>query len=310
MSDLTAQFVDDRQRQRLLRRFGTGAAGWLAGLPALVESLAEQWKLTVEGPAPHGRTSVVLHCRRLDGSPAIMKISPDAGLGVSEARVLRLWADTRRVPEVWAVDEERGALLLEAIGDGSTVAMCGTVPPMAEIGALIADLHSVPMSRRERMELNPLVSRVGFLFDMWERRRSEGPAAELVPASLLHHGHAWARALANGSDGDDAVPLHGDLHPGNVLDGGPERGLVAVDPRACLGDPAADGVDWVMWRTQSADAARRRAGELAPAMGVAEKRLLEWCSAFAPLFAVAFADRGRGDTPEFRMMIEAASSGL
>jgi streptomycin 6-kinase len=32
-----------------------------------------------------------------------------------------------------------------------------------------------------------------------------------------------------------AVLLHGDLHPGN---GRPERGLVVVDPRACVGDRA------------------------------------------------------------------------
>ncbi|OUC96640.1 hypothetical protein CA984_14275 [Streptosporangium minutum] len=39
--------------------------------------------------------------------------------------------------------------------------------------------------------------------------------------------------------------VHGDLHPGNVLDGGP-RGLVVIDPRPCVGDPAFDAVDWVL----------------------------------------------------------------
>ena len=40
--------------------------------------------------------------------------------------------------------------------------------------------------------------------------------------------------------------MHGDLHPGNVLRGGPGRGVVAIDPRPCLGDPAFDAVDWVL----------------------------------------------------------------
>jgi streptomycin 6-kinase len=42
------------------------------------------------------------------------------------------------------------------------------------------------------------------------------------------------------------VLLHGDLHLGNVLDGGPSRGLVAIDPKACLGDPCFDAVDYVV----------------------------------------------------------------
>ncbi|WP_017558382.1 aminoglycoside phosphotransferase family protein [Nocardiopsis baichengensis] len=309
MSNVTAQLVDDRQRERLLRRFGGGASAWLEELPDLVASLARAWDLKVAGPAPHGRTSVVLHCTRSDGSAAILKVSPDAGMGTSEARVLRLWEGTRRVPRVWAVDEARGAILLEAIGEGRTVAMGKEVPSMREIGGLIADLHAVPVSRRERMELNPLVNRMQFVFDLWERQRAEGPAADLVPAPLLHHGHAWARALAHGAGEEDSVPLHGDLHPGNVLDGGPERGLVAVDPRACLGDPAADGIDWVLWRTRSRDEARTRAATLAEAMGVSQERLLEWCRALAPVYAAALADRGRAGGAQFAFLMELADGG-
>ncbi|MEU8890482.1 aminoglycoside phosphotransferase family protein [Streptomyces sp. NPDC048442] len=42
------------------------------------------------------------------------------------------------------------------------------------------------------------------------------------------------------------VLLHGDLHLGNVLDGGAERGLMAVGPKACVGDPCFDAVDYVL----------------------------------------------------------------
>ncbi|MGZ8761136.1 MAG: aminoglycoside phosphotransferase family protein [Aeromicrobium sp.] len=37
-----------------------------------------------------------------------------------------------------------------------------------------------------------------------------------------------------------SVLLHGDLTPSNILDGGAERGLVAIDPAPCLGDAAFD----------------------------------------------------------------------
>lgn len=296
------QLVDDRQRKRLIRRFGSGVIDWLTGLPALVDDLASEWKLSIEGPAPHGQTSVVLHCRRADGEAGILKISPDPGLGTSEARILRVWESSGRVPAVWEVDAERGAVLLEAIGDGRTVALIGEVPPMEDIGSLIADLHAVDVPCDELGELHPLVSRMNFIFDMWERQRQDGAAADHVPAALLHHGHARARALAQGED--NLVPLHGDLHPGNVIDGGPERGLVAVDPRACVGDAAADAIDWVLWKVTSKEEVERRADTLASVIGVPRDRLLEWCRASAPIFAVANANRGRVDTDHFRLLME------
>ncbi|MBV2364760.1 aminoglycoside phosphotransferase family protein [Streptomonospora nanhaiensis] len=306
MSEVTARYVDDKQRRRLIRRFGRGAADWLDGLPARVDELAAEWKLSVEGPAPHGRTSVVLFCRRLDGGPAILKISPDPGLGTFEARLLRLWEESGRVPAVWEVDTDRGAVLLERIGEGRTVALEGEVPPMHDVADLIAELHAVDVPHDEMGELHPLHSRMNFLYDMWEHERQDGPAAELVPTSVLHRGHARARDLAHGED--DVVPLHGDLHPGNVLLGGPERGLVAVDPRACVGDAAVDAVDWAIWQADSLEEVERRVALLSSRLEVPGDRLLAWCRACAPLFAVAAANRGRADTPHFAMLMALADS--
>lgn len=297
--------VDSGQRDRLVNRFGHGALDWLERLPALVNEIAQEWELTIDGPAQHGRTSVVLHCRGSDGVPAILKISPDPGLLSSEARVLRLWERSRRVPEVWHVDSVRGAVLMEAVGQGRTVAAIGEVPAMEEIGALIDELHSADISCHEAGELHPLLSRIHFLFDLWEHRRAEGEAASYVHPALLHRGHARARELAH--RGEDTVPLHGDLHPGNVLDGGPQRGLVAVDPRACMGDAAADGLEWPLWRATTLAEVEHRAAVLAPLIGVSTDRLLAWCRACAPLFAVAWANLGRTDTAEFTMLLEMSS---
>lgn len=41
------------------------------------------------------------------------------------------------------------------------------------------------------------------------------------------------------------VLLHSDLHLGNVLDGG-SRGLVVIDPMACVGHPCVDAIDYVL----------------------------------------------------------------
>ncbi|MFD6951129.1 aminoglycoside resistance protein [Nocardiopsis sp. TSRI0078] len=305
MNDVTARFVDDRQRRRLERRFGSQVDEWLAELPAIVGKLASEWRLTVEGPAPHGRTSVVVCVTRADGTQAVLKLSPDTGLAVSEARLLRMWEESGSVPRVWGVDAGRGAILMEWI-DGDTIAAGGQVPSMETIGSLIARLHGVEVPRRELLELRPLTSRVQFVFDLWSRERAEGPAADVVSASAMHQGFCRARDLANGTV--DVVPVHGDLHPGNVLDGG-ERGLVAVDPRACLGDGAVDAVDWALWKATSLTEVVYRVDTLSHVLGVDGDRLMAWVRAFAPCLAVAKANRGHVGTDEFDMLIE-LSEGL
>ncbi|GAB3720778.1 aminoglycoside phosphotransferase family protein [Nocardiopsis oceani] len=299
MNDVTAQYVDDRQRRRLERRFGAQVTEWLAELPAVVEKLAAEWQLTIEGPAPHGRTSVVLYVRLADGAEGVLKFSPDSGLAVSEAGLLRMWGSSSRVPDVWDVDAERGAILMERV-EGDTVADRGVVPPMETIGGLIAQLHAVEVSPAARRELRPLTARVQFLFDMWSRERDEGPAADTVPPALMHRGAAKARDLANGTV--DIVPLHGNLHPGNVIDGG-ARGLVALDPRACVGDSAADAVDWALWKAEDFAEVERRVGVLSNVMGVDGDRMMEWVRAFGPCFAVAKANRGQTQSVEFDLLM-------
>jgi streptomycin 6-kinase len=83
----------------------------------------------------------------------------------------------------------------------------------------------------------------------------------------------------------------------NVLDGGEERGLVAIDPAPCLGDPAFDAIDLVLWRARDVDTIRARAKRLAPAIGAEAGRLLAWCAAFAAMTALEIAEAS-GDSRE------------
>jgi streptomycin 6-kinase len=106
-------------------------------------------------------------------------------------------------------------------------------------------------------------------------------------ADALERGGRAAMALA--AEPAPAVLLHGDLHPGNVLDGGPRRGLVAIDPRPCVGDPALDAVDWVFHRVRP-DAWASRSRALAAALGCDRDRLWRWCAALAAMLASARPD--------------------
>jgi streptomycin 6-kinase len=91
-----------------------------------------------------------------------------------------------------------------------------------------------------------------------------------------------------------SVLLHGDLHPGNVLDGGPARGLVAIDPVPAWERPLL--TPWTRcsgrWMTRAPGEPRSR--ELALALGVDHERLWAWCAAFAAMLAAGEVGRGAG----------------
>jgi streptomycin 6-kinase len=269
----------DDARRRLTARFGRAEIDrWWAGLPERLQSLAAGWGLDLGEPADHGNTSLVLRCRRADGAAAILKLSPEPALADAEARALRAWGASGRVPAVWALDAGAGAILLEAVGDG--VPISRREPPAGVAVDVVARLIGALHATGDPGGFPPLVERVEWVFAHCLARRM--PFAE-----ALERGGRAAIALA--AEPAPAVLLHGDLHPGNVLDGGPARGLVAIDPRPCAGDPALDAVDWVFHRAAPDDwASRSRA--LATALGCDADRLWRWCAAFAPMLASARPD--------------------
>jgi streptomycin 6-kinase len=269
----------DDARRRLTARFGEAVADrWWAGLAERLERLAAGWALELGAPADHGNTSLVLRCRRADGAAAILKLSPEPALADAEARALRAWAASGRVPAVWAFDARAGAILLEAVGDG--VPISRREPPVGVAVEVVAGLIGALHAAGDPGGFPPLAERVAWMF---AHRITWGPPF----AEALERGGRAAMALA--AEPAPAVLLHGDLHPGNVLDGGPGRGLVAIDPRPCVGDPALDAVDWVFHRAGPDEwASRSRA--LAAALGCDPDRLWRWCGAFAPVLASARPD--------------------
>jgi streptomycin 6-kinase len=116
---------------------------------------------------------------------------------------------------------------------------------------------------------------------------------ELVPPKLYERGRQLALRLVR-----HVAPtalLHGDLTPGNVLDGGDSRGLVAIDPAPCLGnDPAFDAIDLLLWQAEDIATIEARAARLAPAIDVDAGRLLDWCAAFAAMTALELAETPNG----------------
>jgi streptomycin 6-kinase len=315
--------LDPAMRDRLTTRFGPSVASWLDALPAQVATLAARWEVTVGSPplVDGGSTSVVVHGRAAAGAAVVLKLTPEPDLARAEGDVLEAASagsvagsagasssDSARhappFPRLLARDDALGALLIEAIEPGTPLDRSAGPLAAPAVGALLRGLRSIPAADG----LPPLRERVAWCFDLFERRVArdgteahggadarggaeahggDGRAADLA---ALGRGRALALRLA---DGWDAAPVfvHGDLHPGNVLDGGPVRGLVAIDPRPCMGDPGFDAADLALWGVARVDESERQIDAVATVAGCDAERLAAWCAALAAMAAVSLAAR-------------------
>ncbi|MEV0689734.1 aminoglycoside phosphotransferase family protein [Streptomyces sp. NPDC050388] len=283
-------YVAPEVRERLVVRFGSEVLGWCDELPDLVGELAARWDLEPVA-AGGGGTSRVFRCVRRDAGTSVwLKLTPESALAREEAEALRAWAGTPSVVTLLAEDVAAGALLLEDVEPGAPVRQSARNLP--EVAALLRDLRVAPPGPGERSVLRPLSHRIGFLFDLVDRRpavaRVNGPDASAVL------GRARASALELAAGGPVAL-VHGDLHPANVLSG-PDARMVAIDPRPAWGDPDFDAVDWVLDGAADPAVLERRIEKLAALVpGMSPERVLGWCGALSALVAVPRVCAGRDD---------------
>jgi streptomycin 6-kinase len=201
----------------------------------------------------------------------VLKLSPDPPFLARQAEALRLFAPGGQVPAVLAADTGAGAVLLESIEPGTGADELPDPPTAQEWANLIGALHCAgpppgyPRDLRGRCD--EFFARIG-------GRLAEPQIGEYVrPADLDRGARRYGALLATQPT---RVLLHGDLHLGNVLDGGITRGLVAIDPRACVGDPCFDAVDYLL-DGAGRDGVGARCDALAAASGLDPDRLHAWC---------------------------------
>jgi len=95
----------------------------------------------------------------------------------------------------------------------------------------------------------------------------------------------------------DQSVLHGDIHHGNVLDFGEERGWLAIDPKRLAGERAFDYAN--LFRNGDIETAERAGARFARRLdivsetaGLERRRILDWTMAFAGLSSVWIRDDG------------------
>jgi streptomycin 6-kinase len=277
--------LDEAARARLVDRFGPEVAPWCDALPAVVDSLTARWGLEVVS-ALAGNTGRTLMCRDRAGRSVVLKLTPQLDIAATEAAALRAWAGLPRVVRLLDADYETGAILLEGIEPGTQ--LTAEEVPLDELAELLRQLHSVPGADG----VPTIAERLDGFFDLAGRRWKDPVVMKYVPIEVLHRARAAAAELGAGGP---ATLVHGDLHPANVLRG--PDGIVAIDPRPCVGDPAFDAVDWVFLpvsRGQRLDDSIAALGAVLPELDT--DRVRGWCEALAVIVMLSPLRR-EGPTP-------------
>ncbi len=186
----------------------------------------DRWDLVPDGEAftTEYTGSWLLPVRRGDRA-AILKLAyvPEEIAGAA----LMEWWDGQGAAEVLA--REGPALLLErAEGRRSLIRMSRGDQDDAAT-AIICDAVEVLHSPRAVPPPATLVP-----LEVWFSALGPGAANH---GGVLVKAHETAQVLL--SDPREVVPLHGDVHHGNILDFGP-RGWLAIDPKGVLGERGYD----------------------------------------------------------------------
>ena len=231
----------------------------IALLPWLLD-----WSLTPDGPAFSTHSSD-LQPVLYEGQPAMLKLAHNA-----EERwggVLMRWWAGDGAARVLAGDTQ--AVLMErATGSGS-------LAEMARDGR-DAEACRILCGAAKRLHAHTGTPPEGLL-------ALENYFVSLSEAAQRHGGifdRVWRIAKRLLDAPSDRVPLHGDLHHDNVLDFGPQRGWLVIDPKRVIGERGFDYATMFGDPLDLSGELPRRLGRrleiVAEASGLPRVRLLQW----------------------------------
>lgn len=254
-----------------------------------------RWNLIPDGAAIATPSSLLLPVRR-DGEPAMLKIAREE----EERRGSRLMAWWQGDGAARVLRHDDTALLMERIEGPATLSAMVVQGKDEEATRILCSVaHRLHAAHGELPAwLEPL--------ERW--------FAALAPAATTHGGvlaeaHTVAyRLLARQCE---IVALHGDIHHGNVLDGG-RRGWLAIDPKALRGERTFDYAN-ILRNPDAATALmpgrfERQLVIVTECAALERRRLLEWTLAFAGLSAAwRLAD---GTSPVLDLEIARRAAGM
>jgi len=256
------EIVHPGYRAFVARIGGEAGRAWTASVPGRLTKAAALWQLELGRELPGGLLACVVEARTAGGREAVLKVASPWARRDDEVVALRAWAG-QGAPELLAADPEIGAVLLERIrpGDHAGDLEAGLV------AALLRLLGTRPPSGLPTLE--EIVS---------QRLATAEAEGRSGPQRL-----AWARQALERLEQEPPPPslVHGDFDERNLLLC-TRRGVCAIDPLPCAGDPLYDAASWVHGTGRRGRRARFDA--LAKELGLdgAERgRLRDWCGVVA-----------------------------
>jgi streptomycin 6-kinase len=257
------------QRNLALREDGRA---WVAGLPALVDRLRDQWAFGDLGPRYHGGThSLTAPVELVDGSSAVLKVPMVDEENRLEAEALRLYAGEGAV-ELHAFDAESGALLLEEARPGRPLEDHRDRLEAIEIGCALLRRLRRPVPQGHPFTL---VTDVAAAWSLNLSTRVAGlPGAEAQ--RLAGEAAAAARELSRATG--PPMLVNRDAHFGNILAAQREPWLL-IDPKPLAGDAAFDAgylLDWLIADDRAPAHAEQTVSRLAGGLAVSEASVCAW----------------------------------
>jgi streptomycin 6-kinase len=260
---------------------GEAGLDWLAGLPALVETCAAHWNLTIDGMMEPLTYNFLVSARRSSGLPVVLKLCPPDGEFASQRAALHHFAGNGAV-RLLGWNEPRDVLMLERCVPGHSL-------------HTLTDDEAIEVAGSTMRRLwKPLMTAAAFpTLDDWakgfHRLRHHYVGTGPFRGALVER--AERRFAAFDLSSDDVVLLHGDLHHGNILAAKREPWL-AIDPKGVLGVPEYEPATFIINQTTAAVNARdlrrllaRRVDGLAASAGLDPLDVREWAVAHAVLSA-------------------------
>ncbi|HWN00583.1 MAG TPA: aminoglycoside phosphotransferase family protein [Streptosporangiaceae bacterium] len=257
------------------RHFGERGRTWLDTLLPVIERYASGWDLTVENFLPGGLTSCCVTARNREQRPVVLKINGPWTSTALEAAALRYWSPCS-APELLMADETCGVLLLERVIPGERFSPVPDDEDVAQVARLICGLHAMAPDRETTTAFPSLGDVVEErIATARKEAAARSPTEDNGLRPRLERAREVAATLLGSRPGRPAL-LHGDLEDRNILTCA-RRGLVAIDPVPCLGDPAYDAAYWAV-EGQAGQPARWRAERIAAHLGLDPHRVLRWAA--------------------------------
>jgi streptomycin 6-kinase len=248
-----------------------GNAAWLDELPSVVESLAQEWSLTIGATLRGGHAALVVEATLAEGTAAVLKVGvPGTRRDLTfEATALRL-ADGDGCASLLRDDLERDALLLERLG----AAIYDVVPDAATRHRMMCDVAA------------RLWRPVGADVDLPTGADKAQQCADLLPRLWEETGRACSEATVEDAlgcterrrrahDDEHAVLVHGDVHDLNVLQAA-DGAFKLVDPSGLRAERACDLGTIVRCNPDTGDDLEARTSWIAARTGVDATAIWEW----------------------------------